>query len=39
MALDPATHQIYLPAAEFETGANGKRAQKAGTFKILVVAR
>jgi hypothetical protein len=39
MALDPTTHRIYLPAAEFETGTNGKRTPKAGTFKILVVAR
>jgi hypothetical protein len=38
MALDPTTHRIYLPAAEFETGANGRRAPKAGTFMILVVA-
>ena len=39
MALDPTTHRIYLPSAEFETGENGRRPQKAGTFKILVVAR
>jgi len=39
MGLDPTTHRIYLPAAEFETGANGRRAQKPGTFTILVVAR
>jgi DNA-binding beta-propeller fold protein YncE len=39
MALDPTTHQIYLPSAEFETGANGRRVAKPGTFKILVVAR
>jgi DNA-binding beta-propeller fold protein YncE len=39
MAVDPATHRIYLPAAEFETGANGRRGPKGGTFKILVVAR
>ncbi len=38
MALDPTTHRIYLPSAEFEAGANGRRTQKAGTFKILVVA-
>src|SRR6266853_6527416 len=37
MALDPTTHRIYLPAAEFETGANGRRAPKPGTFTILVV--
>jgi len=39
MALDPITHRIYLPAAEFETGANGRQAPKPGTFRILVVAR
>jgi DNA-binding beta-propeller fold protein YncE len=38
MGLDPTTHSIYLPAAEFETGANGRRAAKPGTFMILVVA-
>jgi len=39
MGLDPTTHRIYLPAAEFETGANGRRAAKPGTFMILVVER
>ncbi|HEY6370741.1 MAG TPA: hypothetical protein VIX37_09185, partial [Candidatus Sulfotelmatobacter sp.] len=39
MGLDPTTHRIYLPASEFETGANGRRTAKAGTFMILVVAR
>jgi hypothetical protein len=39
MALDPTTHRIYLPTAEYETGANEKKVPKAGTFKILVVAR
>jgi DNA-binding beta-propeller fold protein YncE len=38
MGLDPTTHRIYLPAAEFETGANGRRTPKPGTFMILVVA-
>jgi hypothetical protein len=38
MGLDSTTHRIYLPAAEFETGANGRRAPKPGTFMILVVA-
>jgi DNA-binding beta-propeller fold protein YncE len=37
MGLDPTTHRIYLPAAEFETGA-GRRTPKPGTFMILVVA-
>jgi DNA-binding beta-propeller fold protein YncE len=39
MAMDTTAHRIYLASAEFQTGANGRRAQKAGTFKILVVAR
>jgi hypothetical protein len=39
MGLDPATHRIYLPAAQYEVGPNGKRTPKAGTFMILVVAR
>ncbi len=38
MGLDPTTHRIYLPAAEFQVGANGRRAPKPGTFMILVVA-
>lgn len=38
MGIDPTTHKIYLPAAEFEVGANAKRAPRAGTFTILVVA-
>ncbi len=39
MGVDPTTHRIYLPAAEFQTGANGRRVPKPGTFMILVVAR
>jgi DNA-binding beta-propeller fold protein YncE len=39
MAVDPATHKIYLPTAEYEMGTNGKRVQKPGSFTILVVAR
>ncbi len=38
MGVDPTTHRIYLPAAEFETGTNGRRTAKPGTFMILVVA-
>jgi hypothetical protein len=42
MALDAATHTLYLPTAEFalpEPGEGGKRpAPKAGTFMIVVVA-
>ena len=39
MGVDPMTHRIYLPAAEYETGANGRRAVKPGSFMIVVVAR
>jgi hypothetical protein len=40
LALDPATHKIYLPTAEFESGppTPGKRpTPKPGTFMIVVV--
>jgi DNA-binding beta-propeller fold protein YncE len=38
MALDPATHKIYLPTAKFEPSAEGQRRPPMvpGTFKILV---
>jgi hypothetical protein len=42
MGLDPTTHTIYLPTAEFEErkpGATGRPATKPGTFMIVVVAR
>jgi DNA-binding beta-propeller fold protein YncE len=39
MTVDSSTHKIYLPAAEYETGANGKRAVKPGSFVLLVVER
>jgi DNA-binding beta-propeller fold protein YncE len=38
MGLDASTRKIYLPAAEFESGANGRRTPKPGSFMILVVA-
>jgi hypothetical protein len=41
MGLDPTTHRIYLPTAEFEErkpGATGRPATKPGTFMIVVVA-
>jgi hypothetical protein len=40
MALDPVTHVIYLPTAEFEGGeTEGKKAKlKPDTFKIVVLA-
>jgi hypothetical protein len=42
MSVDPTTHRIYLPAAEFEEPkprAGGRAATKPGTFMIVVVAR
>ena len=38
MALDPTTHKIYLPTAQFEAPAEGQRPRQVvpGTFKILV---
>jgi DNA-binding beta-propeller fold protein YncE len=42
MGVDPTSHTIYLPTAEFEEhkpGATGRPAAKPGTFMIVVVAR
>jgi DNA-binding beta-propeller fold protein YncE len=42
MGVDPTTHRIYLPTAEYEEpkpGATGRPAMKPGTFMIVVVAR
>jgi YVTN family beta-propeller protein len=38
MTIDPATHKIYLPTAQFEAPAEGQRRGKMvpGSFKILV---
>ena len=38
MTIDPATHKIYLAAAQFDAPAAGQRRGKmvAGSFKILV---
>jgi len=38
MALDPRTHNIYLPSAQYETAVEGKQRPKmvAGSFKVLV---
>jgi DNA-binding beta-propeller fold protein YncE len=38
MGVDAATRRIYLPAAEYETGANNRRVPKPGSFMILVIA-
>jgi hypothetical protein len=39
MGLDPTTHTLYLPTAEFAPGSSGKSrpAVKPGSFMILVV--
>jgi len=38
MAIDPSTHTLYLPTAEFQPAATGQRpAMKPGTFMIVVV--
>ena len=41
MGLDLTTHNIYLPAAEFDTPAPGERRgkMKPGSFVVLTVAR
>ena len=42
MGVDPTTHRIYLPTAEYEApkpGSSGRPTVKPGTFMILVVAR
>jgi hypothetical protein len=38
MTIDPATHRIYLPAAEFEPAAKNQRRPKAiaGSYMVLV---
>ena len=37
-ALDPTNGRIYLPAAEYQKDAEGKRTRVPGTFQVLVVA-
>jgi DNA-binding beta-propeller fold protein YncE len=39
MTIDPSTHRIYLPTAEFEPGSSGRPQAKPGTFMIVVVGR
>ncbi|MBS0364338.1 MAG: YncE family protein [Proteobacteria bacterium] len=37
MTVDPSTHTVYLPTADFEGGAQGgRRRPKPGTFRLLV---
>ena len=38
MALDPATHTVYLPTAEFAEGGGRRAAPKPDSFSIVVVA-
>jgi DNA-binding beta-propeller fold protein YncE len=37
-ALDPKSGRIYLPAAEYKKGTDGKSKRVPGTFQVLVVA-
>ena len=39
MGVDPTTHNVFLPTAEFEAAAaaGGRPRSKAGAFMILVV--
>lgn len=37
LAIDPSTHRIYLPTAEFGPVVGGRPQPKPGTFKIVVV--
>ena len=39
MAMDPATHLIYMPTADMEPVTSGRPKAKPGTFKIVVVGR
>lgn len=40
MALDPSTHSVYLPTAEFPpAGGQGRPAPRPGSFMIVVVSR
>jgi DNA-binding beta-propeller fold protein YncE len=38
MGVDPTTHTIYLPTAEFEPATTGRPVMKPNTFMIVVVA-
>jgi hypothetical protein len=39
MTVDPSTHTLYLPTAEFQNGPDGRRQPKPETFKLLVVGK
>lgn len=39
MGIDTATHRVYLPTAEFETGTTERPTEKPGSFMIVVVSQ
>jgi DNA-binding beta-propeller fold protein YncE len=39
MTVDPSTHTLYLPTAEFQNGPDGRRQPKPETFRLLVVGK
>jgi DNA-binding beta-propeller fold protein YncE len=39
MTIDPSTHMLYLPTADFQKGPDGRRQPKPETFRLLVVGR
>lgn len=39
MTVDPSTHTLYLPTAEFMDGKGGRRQPKPETFRLLVVSK
>jgi DNA-binding beta-propeller fold protein YncE len=39
MTIDPSTRTLYLPTAEFQNGADGRRQPIPETFKLLVVGK
>jgi hypothetical protein len=39
MTIDPSTHMLYLPTANFQKGPDGRRQPKPDTFRLLVVGK
>jgi DNA-binding beta-propeller fold protein YncE len=39
MTVDPATHTLYLPTADFQDGTKGRRQPKPDTFRLLVLGK
>jgi DNA-binding beta-propeller fold protein YncE len=39
MTIDPSTHMLYLPTADFQKGPDGRRQPKPETFRLLVVGK